>query len=165
MRRLESAQRTSPSMLGFELPIYNARPVSANNANAPLKARLILRRWLPVIVWMAVIFFFSSRPDLPLPSDDFLSQIISTLGHVTVYGVLMALLLRAISGGWRHLKARHIVIAYVVLMAYALSDEFHQAFVPHRTPDPLDLLADFAGATIALVLWKLVARRWLPDAG
>lgn len=110
-------------------------------------------------MWMAVIFFLSSRPDLPLPKDTVLSEIISTLGHVSVYAVLMALLLRAIAGGWRQISGRHILIAYVVLMAYAFSDEFHQAFVPHRTPDPLDLLADFAGATIAVAALKVASSR------
>jgi VanZ family protein len=55
-------------------------------------------------------------------------------------------------------RRRNLRLALVVALVYALSDEFHQAFVPGRHPDPFDLLWDAAGALIGLGLWAWLRR-------
>ncbi|WP_276955518.1 VanZ family protein [Allomeiothermus silvanus] len=96
--------------------------------------------------WMGVIFYFSSqsgdRVGLPSPWDKFV--------HAGVYGLLGWLLGRG-SGhpasegpsapGWRRYSW-----GWAIAVAYGLSDEFHQSFVPGRQADALDLLADSVGA-------------------
>jgi VanZ family protein len=73
--------------------------------------------------------------------------------------VLGALVTFAVGLGW----SRAPLFAVVFSTAYALTDEFHQAFVPGRVPDPVDLVVDVAGATVgAGVAWwimKKAARR------
>ena len=51
-----------------------------------------------------------------------------------------------------------------VAALYAVTDEFHQSFVPGRYPDVRDVLVDTAGALVAVLLlrWRL-ARRNPPD--
>lgn len=44
---------------------------------------------------------------------------------------------------------------------YGISDEWHQSFVPGRSADVLDWVADTVGATLALVLIQLMIIRWL----
>ncbi len=117
-----------------------------------LTTRLSL--WLPVAIWMGIIFFLSSRPDLPMPEDDLLSRIVSSAGHAGVFGMLMVLLLRAIAGGFRWVLPKQALLSFALTMAYALFDEFHQAFVPNRMPDIVDLIVDAVGAGIAFLGWQ-----------
>jgi VanZ family protein len=90
------------------------------------------------VVWALGIFAESSSSDaggmlayLPAGSDK--------VAHAFGYAVLGALLARA-TGRPR--------VAIVLATLYGASDEFHQAFVPGRTPDVLDLAADLLGAAV-----------------
>lgn len=49
---------------------------------------------------------------------------------------------------------KNILLAMVLTILYALSDEFHQQFVPTRTGQLTDVLIDAVAASVAgLVLW------------
>lgn len=113
--------------------------------------------WGPVIAHMGLIFVASSTSDpAPLPSG-----ITDTLAHLGIYALLGLLLLRAFAGG---LLERYTwgTAALAVLCAalYGVSDEWHQSFVPGRTADPMDLVADAGGAAAGAAAGLLVAR-WL----
>jgi VanZ family protein len=47
-------------------------------------------------------------------------------------------------------------------VAFGALDEVHQGFVPGRSQDAMDWVADAAGAALAVVLWPLLVRagRW-----
>ena len=98
------------------------------------RARLLL-----ALAWAAAIYLASAQPGgqvgLPHPWDKF--------AHAAAFGVL-AWLLR--TGGLP------LTASLGLTALYALSDELHQLFVPGRQADPLDWLADLAGAMIALGL-------------
>jgi len=65
----------------------------------------------------------------------------------------------------RHAKndmtlSRYPAISAVIIGTfYALTDEFHQFFVPYRSPSSMDLLADFLGLLLAQLLILVVTRR------
>ena len=88
---------------------------------------------------MAAIFFVSSQPSLPSAPEPLLDKIWKKLGHIGAYAFLMWLTLRVINPQM-HLSARHSVIAFAILLAYASSDEFHQSFVDGRTATWMDVL-------------------------
>ena len=46
-----------------------------------------------------------------------------------------------------------------VVLLYALSDEYHQSFVPGRHPDVFDIATDLVGAAVALAALHLVRLR------
>src|SRR5262245_36462838 len=95
---------------------------------------------------MTVIFIASSIPDVP-PLPGGMSD---TSGHSLGYAILGALLLRALAGGrMRGVTWRTALATVVLATLYGVSDEFHQSFVPHRTPDVYDVLADAIGAAAA----------------
>lgn len=105
--------------------------------------------WAPVVFLMASIFVASSIPDLGgLPGG-----MSDTSGHGLGYALLGAALLRALARGrlsgvtWPRAAA-----AVALATLYGASDEFHQSFVPGRSPDGLDVLADFLGAAFAVAL-------------
>lgn len=115
---------------------------------------MILRRWLPLLAWMGLIFYLSAQPDLPHPQSGWLSQAFSVGAHIVVYGVLAMLWMRVLGD-----KPRSYWLAFLFTTLYALSDEFHQAFVPGRNPDLWDLLSDALGATGGLLCWTWIQRR------
>jgi hypothetical protein len=106
--------------------------------------------WWATLTWAAVLFALSASPGgdgsfdfaWRFPGDD-------KLVHLGLYAVLGALL-RAASGriGW----------AIGLASAYGITDEIHQAFVPGRQADPLDWLADTAGAALGALLVASFAR-------
>jgi VanZ family protein len=95
---------------------------------------------------MALIFGLSSIPSPPaLPGRD-----MDKLVHAFLYALLGALMVRALAGGWRRpVTLRVAVLAVALTTIYGISDEIHQAFVPPRQPDALDVMADGIGATLA----------------
>ena len=111
-----------------------------------------LRLWLPVVAWAALIFALSSIPDLGTGLGTW-DLVLRKIAHAGEYAVLGALLLRAIG---------HAVPAFVVGVAYAVSDEIHQSFVEGRRGAPLDVLIDAAGVTAGVLAWQWLAARRRP---
>ena len=111
-----------------------------------------LRYWLPVLLWMGVIFVASSQPKLPFVVNKTVDFITKKAGHVTEYGVLAFLLWRAISKGrgWPALPS--FGGAFTLSLLYAISDEFHQTLVPGRTGRLSDVGFDALGMLLALGL-------------
>ena len=114
----------------------------------------LLYLWLPLLAWMGLIFYLSAQPDLPTPGLGWFDLALSGGAHAFVFGVLAVLWVRVL-GVRRH--AAPIALALTIL--YALSDEWHQTFVPGRCADPWDLLYDSLGAVLALGLWLWWRRR------
>jgi len=106
-------------------------------------------RWLPAAVWAVVIFAGSSIPGTSIPGGSY-----SVLGHLSEYLVLGAL----VSWALRRDDWGTVLLVIGLCALYGATDEFHQAFVPLRTPDVLDWATDVAGATIGVaahLLWTL----------
>jgi VanZ family protein len=109
-------------------------------------------RWLPVLLWAAAIFALSSRSHLPR-APLFLGW--DKLQHGLGYALGGVLLARALYPG-----RRSAVLALALGSLYGLSDEIHQSFVPLRSPDPRDWLADTLGVLAGIALFHLfLARR------
>jgi VanZ family protein len=119
-----------------------------------LRRQPVLYLWLPLLVWMGLIYYLSAQPDLPQAGMGWADLLISSLAHVSVFGALAVLWARAL-GSRRHAW----LLAFTLTVLYALSDEFHQSFVPGRKPDPWDLLCDAFGAAMGLLAWTWWRRR------
>jgi len=80
--------------------------------------------------------------------------------HAAIYAVLGAACLRALAGGrWSGVSLGVAAASVLAATVYGASDEFHQWFVPGRTADVFDLLADFAGSAFAAAVILVVG--WL----
>jgi VanZ family protein len=146
------------------------------------KLRLLLGYWLPVLVWMGVIFSASSdrasfqhssrivepllRWLFPKLADEAVHATVlfaRKCAHLAEYAVLAVLFWRALrrsseqgDAPWRWPVAG-LTVALVAL--YAGTDEFHQVFVPSRQASVLDVLLDTLGGVLALLcLWAV--GRW-----
>jgi VanZ family protein len=121
-----------------------------------------LWRWLPPLAWMGLIFFLSAQPDLPRAPGPWLDTLLKKAGHAGAYGVLAWLYQRALRPPLRGSTALRVVSVGLAVV-YALSDEYHQTFVPGRKGRLSDVAVDGAGACGAMLLdWWLERRRELP---
>jgi VanZ like family len=110
----------------------------------------VLWLWLPVVAWAALIFVWSSIPDLGTGLGGW-DLILRKLAHAAEFGVLGALLLRALGRPW---------YAVAVGVLYAVSDELHQSFVEGRHGSPVDVAIDAVGVTVGVLVWRWGASRW-----
>ncbi len=126
----------------------------------------ILLNWVPMLLWMAWIYWLSAQPKLPHPGrkagiSDYLFDYSA---HAFVFGVLTFL-------AWRVFAARPcifpafvcrrpIVSAGAFSALYAVVDEIHQSFVPGRWANLTDWLADMAGILICMGLLALGQKGW-----
>lgn len=140
------------------------------------KPHVFLKFWLPVLLWMAVIFTASSDahsyehsfsivgpmlrwlfPNMPQNKIDIIHHVFRKCGHLTEYAVFALLLWRALHVSKSELPAwswPKVGGTLLLVFLFAATDEFHQSFVPTRTPMFSDVLIDTTGGAIGLlVLW------------
>ncbi len=119
--------------------------------------------WLPLVVWVAVMLFFSSTPD----PGAVLGPDILSLGDAVLHGggflLFMILLCRVVffkAGGF---GLRPIGWALLICAAYGLLDELHQIPIPGRGFAWSDWAADAGGAVlggiVVLVVGAVMQRR------
>ncbi|MBA3833078.1 MAG: VanZ family protein [Chthoniobacterales bacterium] len=139
-----------------------------------MKFREILTAWLPVALWMALMFFgstdaFSAEhtsryltpflrwldPDISAAALAQAHLLLRKAAHVTEYAILSGLLFRAlrglIGGFWRR-----AAVALAPALIFAPLDEFHQSFVPSRTSSLGDVLIDYSGAIAGILICRIL---------
>jgi len=135
-----------------------------------------LALWWPALAWAVVISLFSTGtftadntgriiipmlhwlfPSLPPQTLALIHHIIRKCAHFTEYFILSLLILRGIRAGRHETKLAWAVLAIVLVAGYASLDEFHQRFVPGRTPAVTDVLIDTTGGATAQAIAALFA--------
>src|SRR5699024_5090243 len=130
--------------------------------------------WSAVLIWMGVIFFLSHQPgsqpsDLSsgitdvivhtlqhivpfLPMEDvFFHHFIRKSAHFTAYCILGILVIHALSEpNWRR-----YMTAFLIAVVYAMTDEFHQLFIPGRSGELRDVAIDSVGAATGIGIYML----------
>lgn len=107
--------------------------------------------WLPVVAWAGLIFGLSSIPDLGTGLGGW-DLALRKIAHAAEYAVLGFLLVRALT---RELPAVALGVAY------AISDEIHQHFVPGRLGAAYDVAVDAAGVLVGVLVARRIVRRAL----
>jgi VanZ family protein len=103
--------------------------------------------WVPALGWMAVTFYLSHQPTLPIPPA-FPHQ--DKIFHFTAYFFLSTFYCFGL-----HKSNWPLSFGFLFAAVYGFSDEFHQSFVPGRDMSLLDWLADVTGAGVAIFLFPL----------
>lgn len=125
-------------------------------------------KWLPVIAWCFLIFYFTSSPlatgsstaeiiaentSLSHNGVEIVNVIFRKYAHLTAFGILAVLTLWAMFPG-----RRTYLPAWAFATLYAFSDEWHQAFVPGRSASFRDVMLDSVGALIFLATYYVIKR-------
>jgi VanZ family protein len=105
-------------------------------------------RFLIPVCWMGAIYLASEQPRLPGPSG---VPGFDKLAHFGAYGLMATLWVRALAVSLRPRTAA--CLAWLVASAFGVTDEFHQSFVPGRSAELADWVADSAGAAVAVVVY------------
>ena len=142
--------------------------------------RGFFKAWVPVIVWVILMFLGSTdylsgaqtsrfltpflvwlNPHISYRSIEIVHVVVRKLGHVTEYAVLAVLLWRAFRLGthWQINLSMLFLIVSMACALFAISDEWHQSFIPSRTPSARDVLIDIAGALIGIGIYSAFTRR------
>lgn len=124
------------------------------------RLKRLVKFWLPLFVWVWLIYFFSSRPTVVVSEiywpDFFFKKTI----HLIEYGLLFVLFYRALKGTLKRDLFHLAFFAFLLSVLYAISDEYHQTFILGRTGTLRDIIIDSIGAGLVWILiWK-----WLPRA-
>jgi VanZ family protein len=150
----------------------------------PAGAARRLSKWLPVVLWAAVIFLFSTDlfsgentagimsplvqlffPGLSAEDLALGHFLIRKFGHFTAYFILAMLLMRALTAEpHRPPASRSMMLAILLVTLYAISDEFHQSLVPSRGASVIDVLIDMAGGISGTVCFYALSRRRISPA-
>ncbi len=160
------------------------------NINVYSSKKIIL--WILIILWMTIIFLFSSQNSEDssrlsrgflrnfilwfLPENinedtvDFLEHILRKCAHMAEYavlGVLISIQLRlyhAFEAEWKKIWS-----AVFLVMLYAATDEFHQLFVGGRSGQISDIFIDtcggMAGAFVIYLIYKFKNFRKTENGG
>ena len=114
--------------------------------------KIFLKYHFPVILMCLVIFVLSSIPGNYYPKVDF--KFSDKIVHIILYSALSSAFYISIRKQNKvGLFSEHAFIFSIVLSAlYGISDEFHQYFVPNRSCDVYDMIANTIGATIAITI-------------
>lgn len=113
-------------------------------------------RWAPALLWMGVIFAFSQHSNIKTGlSCDFS---IKKTAHFFEYGLLALAFYHSLKGPWRICQPTIAQKAWALATLYAVTDEFHQWFIPTRTATPRDVVIDSIGAATILAVFSIVSR-------
>lgn len=122
-----------------------------------------------VIIWMIVIFYFSSQNSIEtkettglfyklfhINTDSlFIFNLVRKFAHFFEYLILGLLIYNM----FKHFNINNIIICTLLLcIIYSCLDEIHQLFVPGRDGKILDCLIDGLGSIIGIFLYKIVEK-------
>jgi VanZ family protein len=118
----------------------------------------ILLSWAPAALWASALFYLSHQPILPGPALPVSDKVL----HLVAYLIL------GITLAWAGRRSRKTMAHLAFLgigILFALSDEWHQSFVPRRDPSAGDFLADFLGVLLGYALTRWSLNRWSLNHG
>jgi VanZ family protein len=158
-----------------QAPPLFSEPQKAQQAQDTFAVATVTRfisRYVPLLAWLAFISFASSNSFsaentsriigplvlwlFPRTSPETLAIIhfiTRKVAHFTEYAILGFLAARAFRSSTRPaVRERWFLICAIIIVVYALLDEYHQMFVPSRTPSIFDSFIDMAGGLTTLII-------------
>ena len=114
-----------------------------------MKISFYLNKHLPLILWCAFIYYLSSISKTADIGPTYWTNFIAKKSaHLVEYAILAFLSYRSFN------KSKLLTLIFTLL--YAVSDEWHQQFIPFRESRIRDILIDQVGALLGLCLIKYI---------
>jgi len=111
----------------------------------------LICRWGPAVLVMGLIFAASSTSGSEIPDFGYLDYVAKKGGHLIGYALLGAAFIYALNHDGSSSRIRFFT-AGILAFLYAVTDEWHQSFVPGRNPDARDICIDMLGAILGIAL-------------
>lgn len=124
-----------------------------------------------VIIWMTIIFIMSSFNSIESSNQsNFIVDVIANIFHITNINIL-SIIIRKLAHYTEYLilgilvmnlnnkKSKSIYLSIIICLLYAISDEFHQSFVPGRSCQLYDVAIDFFGSLTGIFIYKLINKK------
>ena len=109
--------------------------------------------WAPVAAYMGLLYWLSAQTTIgPIPGN------LDKLAHAIAYAGLGTLAMRAVHGGFNRAALLPTAVALLLTAGYAALDEWHQSHVPGRDANPMDWMADLAGAATCVPIFAILCR-------
>ena len=140
---------------------------------------------LLLIIWMALIFFFSAQPDVQseetsnlaaeiiyriyaflmannvhIEQGEFMLRFIQPIRKLAHFTEFMILGILIFINMMEYTDRKIALKSFVLGTAYAVSDEIHQLFVKNRYCSISDMLIDSAGCLLGIIICHLIYERW-----
>ena len=133
------------------LPILHS-PMHSKTMHGDKRLKRTIRFWIPVFLWSAIISCLSSIPAEYFPQIPV--QHVDKMVHFIEYAVLGWLLIRA----FKHSRPGVgdvvlVAVSIILIMAFAMSDEWHQTFVRGRVGDFSDVVLDAISSGIGIFFY------------
>lgn len=106
--------------------------------------------WFPLFVYCSIIFYLSSKTVIHVSHDK--------MAHTIEYAGLGFLIARLLFHSYPKKIKWMILLAPILGALYGVSDEFHQSFVPGRDSSGWDVLADFFGSSLGVLVYVAIHR-------
>ena len=135
-----------------------------------------LLKWIVLIIWLGVIFAFSHQANSgeitkniiadtieikveqkTEPTLDIINYIIRKSAHISEY-IILTIVIFSLASEYTKNNKKIIIYGLIGCLIFASLDEFHQYFIPGRSALVTDVLIDFIGAIVALILYKLLLK-------
>lgn len=118
--------------------------MSLSQLKKPVRLKTFIRYWLPVYLYMGLIYHISAQSRPRVPSFLLWNDKVT---HFLEYTLLGLLLIRALKKEYFNFNLTSLkLIALLIAAAYGASDEFHQRFAAGRNADFFDWLVDVCGS-------------------
>jgi VanZ family protein len=115
---------------------------------------------LCALCWAGVIFYLSHLPGADIPPMFYGED---KLIHAFVFGILGFFTLGSMKATADVYRTFQPWLAMILVTLYGVLDEFHQHFVPGRTPDIHDVMADAVGGMLGIWLsYRFLKARFRP---
>lgn len=133
-------------------------------------------KWIILILWLGVIFMFSHQANSGEITKDIISTtinvkeepkseslldginyVIRKSAHISEFTVL-TLILFSLLKEYTNSELKIVIISLIGCLVFAAGDELHQYFVPGRSALVTDVLIDFIGAIVALIIYFIILK-------
>ncbi|MDZ7798610.1 MAG: VanZ family protein [Patescibacteria group bacterium] len=122
--------------------------------------KIFLKYYLPLILWVFLIFILSGIPNLKSGLVDVYDLILRKAAHIFEYAILAILILRIGLRKEKDAPNKKIVFIMTLIFGvfYAFLDEYHQSFIVGRSSSLYDTLIDSIGIVLGSGLYLSVKK-------
>ena len=112
---------------------------------------------IPLIIYWLILFILTSLPG----KEAITIGVNDKIEHFGAYGLLSAILYLNLlfQEKFKLFSKYPATFTLIVASLYGMVDELHQLFVPGRSADVRDWLADFIGAVLGVIIIRIILQK------